>query len=317
MSSDRLAAIAVPAFGGDSPVRSDFPFASSFLTANGAEMHYVECGQGDPILLLHGNPASVYIWRNVIPLLSTKGRVVAVDLVGFGKSGKPDIEYRFKDHAAYLEAFIALQGLKNITLVMHDWGSGLGFDYAARHPDNVHALAFLEALLAPIPALERWPNQHVAEQFRRYRTPGVGWDLIVNQNDFVEKRLQEGIIRRLSDEELHYYREPFKEPKSRKPVWRWPNELPIDGTPHDVAEVQARYVKWLVRTNKPKMLLFASPGALTPDSVVRWARTTLSNLETIDLGPGIHNLQEDHPLEIGHAIATWLDRVNQAQGVHL
>lgn len=316
MSSDLSARMAVSTLRDDSPVGTDFPFASRFVTANDEKMHYIEYGQGDPILFLHGNPASIYIWRNVIPLLRTKGRVVAVDLVGFGKSGKPDIEYRFADHAAYLEAFIAALGLENITLVMHDWGSALGFDYAARHPNNVYALAFLEALLVPIPALERWPDQCAAEQFRRYRTPGVGWDLIVNQNGFVEKRLQEGIIRRLEEEELHHYREPFENPKSRKPIWRWPNELPIDGAPHDVAEIQARYLKWLMHTNKPKLLLFASPGALINESVVSWARTTLPNLETVDLGPGIHNLQEDHPLEIGQAIANWMDRINQAEGVH-
>jgi haloalkane dehalogenase len=274
-------------------------------------MHYVETGKGDPILLLHGNPTNVYIWRNIIPHLAKHGRVIAVDLIGFGKSDKPDIEYRFADHAAYLEAFIEKMELRNITLVMHDWGSALGFDYASRHENNVRALAFFEALLVPVPSLDAWPNQKSAEAFRLYRTPEVGWNLIVNENNFVEKRLQEGIIRPLSEQELQHYREPFLDRAARKPVWRWPNELPIAGEPADVAAVQMHYLMWLQKTEVPKLLIFAHPGALTTEPVVAWAKANLPNLNSVDIGAGIHNLQEDHPAEIGEGIAGWLEKFQQ------
>lgn len=296
-----------PVFGsGKRAPDSDFPYPSKYIEVRGAKMHYVESGSGHPILLLHGNPTNVYIWRNIIPHLTNYGRVIAVDLIGFGKSDKPDIEYRFVDHAAFLEGFIERMGLRNITLVLHDWGSALGFDYASRHPANVRALAFFEALLAPLPSLDQWPNQKAAQAFRLYRTPGVGWNLIVNENSFVEKRLQEGVIRQLSSRELDHYREPFRDPKTRKPIWRWPNELPIAGEPPDVAAIQMRYLAWLQKTEVPKLLVFAHPGALTPEPMVAWAKANLPNLETVDVGAGIHNLQEDHPVEIGEAIARWI-----------
>jgi haloalkane dehalogenase len=274
-------------------------------------MHYVETGNGDPILLLHGNPTNVYIWRNVIPHLVPYGRVVAVDLIGFGKSDKPDIDYRFADHAAYLQGFIERTGLANITLVLHDWGSALGFDYASRHAANIRGLAFFEALLLPLPSLDQWPNHGAADAFRLYRTPGVGWNLIINENSFVERRLQEGIIRQLSRRELDHYRRPFADPKARKPVWQWPNELPIAGEPADVSAVQLRYLAWLQHTQLPKLLIFAHPGALTPTPVVAWAKASLPNLVTVDIGAGLHNLQEDRPAEIGRAIARWIEHALQ------
>lgn len=299
--------MSLSAFGkSDCPSTADFSYPPKFIDVRGSRMHYVESGGGDPILLLHGNPTNVYIWRDIIPHFTKYGRVIAVDLIGFGKSDKPDIEYRFADHAAYLEEFITKMGLRNITLVLHDWGSVLGFDYASRHPTNVRALAFFEALLAPLPSLDQWPNQKAAQAFRLYRTAKVGWNLIVNENSFLEKRLQEGIIRQLSSCELDHYRQPFQDPRARKPVWRFPNELPIAGEPTDVAAVQLRYLTWLQKTEVPKLLIFANPGALTPEAMVIWAKANLRNLETVDVGAGIHNLQEDHASEIGQAIARWI-----------
>lgn len=295
--------------------KSDFPYVPRYAEVRGSKMHYVETGNGNPILLLHGNPTNVYIWRNIIPHLAKHGHVVAVDLIGFGKSGKPDIEYRFRDHAAFVEAFIEKLGLRNITLVMHDWGSALGFDYASRHPGNIRGLAFFEALLAPLPSLDQWPNQSVAEAFRRYRNPEVGWNLIVNENSFVENRLQEGIIRRLSKHEMDEYRRPFLDPRARKPVWRWPSELPIAGEPADVAAVQMRYLTWLQKTEVPKLLIFAHPGALTPEPMVERAKASLPNLQTAGIGAGIHNLQEDHPVAIGQAIASWIDQFERNASV--
>lgn len=306
--------IVTPALGNDSRSSGvDFLYSPKYIEVRGARMHYVESGIGNPILLLHGNPTSVYIWRNIIPLLAKHGRVIAVDLIGFGKSDKPAIDYRFSDHAAYLEGFIKKMGLRNITLVMHDWGSALGFDYASKHADNIRALVFFEALLVPLPSFDQWPNQTAAKAFRIYRTPQVGWDLIVNENNFVEKRLQEGIIRRLSEDELKHYRDPFLDRAARKPVWRWPNELPIAGEPADVAAIQMHYLAWLQKTRIPKLLIFAHPGALTPEPIVAWARTNLPKMQSVDIGHGIHNLQEDHPEEIGEAIVNWMESFQQSR----
>jgi haloalkane dehalogenase len=296
-------AMFTPALGTDSRSSSDdFPYSPKYIAVRGARMHYVQSGSGDPILLLHGNPTCVYIWRNIIPLLAKHGRVIAVDLIGFGKSDKPDIDDRFSDHAAYLEGFIEEMGLRNITLVVHDWGSALGFDYASQHENNVWAMAFFEALLVPLPGLDQWPNQTAAQAFRLYRTPQVGW---------------EGIIRRLSEGELKHYREPFVDRAARKPVWRWPNELPIAGEPAPVAAMQMHYLAWLQKTEVPKLLIFAHPGALTPEPIVAWAKANLRKLQSVDIGDGIHNLQEDHPAEIGQAIVNWMEKFQQPQTTRL
>ncbi len=217
-------------------ISADFPYESRYIEVHGAKLHYIDEGEGDPILFLHGNPTSSYLWRNVIPYLTPHGRCLALDLVGMGKSDKPDIDYRFFDHVRYVEGFIAALGLRNATLVVHDWGSALGFHYASRHEANVKAIAFMEAILMPLPSWEMLPEEARAA-FQAFRTPEVGRDLIVKQNMFVEQVLPGGILRALSEAELNRYREPFTDPASRKPVWRWPNEIPIAGKPADVAVV--------------------------------------------------------------------------------
>jgi len=211
-------------------ISPDFPYQSHYVDALGSKMHYIDEGTGDPILFLHGNPTSSYLWRNIIPHLGSLGRCVAPDLIGMGKSDKPDIEYRFFDHVKYVEGFIEKLGLRNITLVIHDWGSALGFHYASRHEKNIKAIAFMEAILMPIPGWEAMPDGS-AEMFRAFRTPEVGRDLIVNQNIFVEQVIPGSIVRKLTEAEMDHYREPFKDPATRKPVWRWPNEIPVAGEP--------------------------------------------------------------------------------------
>lgn len=290
--------------GTDDAISAQFPFKSRYVEVLGSKMHYVEEGSGDPILLVHGNPASSYIWRNIIPHLAFVGRVIAVDLIGFGRSDKPDIEYRFSDHAKYLEAFIEKLSLRDITLVLHDWGVSLGLDYARRHEANVKGIAFFEGLLAPLPPMEQWPPEHRAA-FEAYRSP-QGWDLLVNRNIFIEERLQQGVIRKLSPEEMNQYREPFREPASRKPIWRWTNELPVDGQPADVAKIQRDYLGWLQKAGPPKLLLYAQPGVLIPQQVVDWAKKELKDIKAVDVGKGLHNIQEDLPMEISAALAEWI-----------
>ena len=289
-------------------VSSDFPFASNYISVHDSKMHYIDEGEGDPILFLHGNPTSSYLWRNVIPHLSSLGRCIAPDLIGMGKSDKPDIEYRFFDHANYLEGFIEQMGLKNITLVIHDWGSGLGFHYAMRHEDNVKAIAFMEAILAPVPSWEMFPAS-AREMFQSFRTSDVGWNVIVNENFFIEQVLPNSVVRDLTETEMNHYREPYLEVSSRKPLWRWPNEIPIEGDPADVLEAVVAYNQKLQQSQLPKLLLYATPGALLTAPLVEWCRHSLTNLDAVDIGAGIHFVQEDNPHGIGEAIANWVQQL--------
>ncbi len=289
-------------------ISAEFPFESRFLEVLGSRLHYVDEGEGDPVLFLHGNPTSAYLWRNIIPHVTGCARAIAVDLIGMGKSEKPDIEYRFIDHVKYVEGFIEKMGLENITLVIHDWGSALGFHYASQNEENVKGLAFMEAILAPVPTWDHFPAG-ARHQFRAFRTPDVGWELIVEQNVFVEQVLPGAVVRPLTQEEMDHYREPFLDPSSRKPVWRWPNEIPIEGEPSDVAELVGRYSAWLRETEIPKLLFYATPGALLGEAGVSRARENLENLEVVHIGPGIHFLQEDNPHLIGEKLAEWYRRL--------
>jgi len=275
------------------------------VDVHGSGMYYVEEGEGAPVVFLHGNPTSSYLWRNVIPHVSGAARCIAPDLIGMGRSAKPDIDYRFFEHARYLEAFIEALGLGDVVLVLHDWGSGLGFDWARRHADRVRGLAIMEAILMPVPSWDVFP-EGAREMFQAFRTPEVGWDLIAKQNVFVEQVLPGSVVRKLGDEEMDAYRAPFPDEASRTPVWRWPNEIPVEGEPADVAEAVGAYSAWLQETEVPKLLFVATPGALIPAPMVEWARSALPNLEVVELGEGIHYLQEDHPDEIGRGIARWL-----------
>lgn len=282
----------------------EFPFKSKFIAIHGSKIHYVEEGAGDPILFLHGNPTSSYLWRNIIPYVTPYGRAIAMDLIGMGRSDKPDIEYRFFDHVKYVEGFIEKIGLKNITLVVHDWGAALGFYYAMRHESNFKGLAFMEAIFMPVPTWNEFPADF-RQVIQAFRTPQVGWDMIVNQNMFVEQVLPGAIVRKLTEEEMNHYRDPYKDPASRKPVWRWPNELPISGEPADVVEAINAYNQWLQNSAVPKLLFYGTPGAIGPAPVVAWCRERLKNLKVVDVGNGIHYLQEDNPHLIGSELAMW------------
>jgi haloalkane dehalogenase len=289
-------------------ISADFPYPSHYLEVHGSNLHYLDEGAGDPILFLHGNPTSSYLWRNIIPYVTPLGRGIALDLIGMGKSDKPDIEYRFFDHVQYVEGFIEKLRLKNLTLVIHDWGSALGLHYAMRHEETIKGIALMEAILLPVPSWEAFPAG-AREMFQAFRTPEVGWDLIVNQNLFVEQVLPGAIVRTLTEEEMNHYREPFTGPQYRKPLWRWPNELPIEGHPADVVEVVATYNARLQQSDLPKLLFYATPGAIMQAPVVEWCRQNLNNLKTVDIGPGIHFLQEDNPHLIGSELANWYKRL--------
>lgn len=283
-------------------ISAEFSFESKFIEILGSKIHYIDEGEGEPILFLHGNPTSSYLWRNIIPHLIPHGRCIAPDLIGMGKSDKPDIEYRFFDHVKYLETFIQKLGLEAVTLVIHDWGGALGFYYAMRHEENVKGIAFMEPVFTP-----QWVvnSDEARDLFKAFRTPDLGWKLIVEKNLFVEGVLPNSVVRGLTEEEMTHFREPFLDPASRKPIWRWPNELPMDGEPTDVFEAVTAFNEWTKTSKTPKLLFYAQPGAIFPEEVVEWCRDNLSNLETVDIGPGSHFIQEDNPHLIGSETARW------------
>ena len=228
-------------------ISSEFPYEPRFVEILGSKMHYVEKGEGDPVLFLHGQPTSSYLWRNVMPHVEGQGRVIAPDNIGFGKSDQPDLDYVFADHYRYIEGFIEALDLRNITLVVHDWGSGLGLHYARQHPGNVKGIVLMESILAPVmPAksYEALPKE-LADFFRMVRDPVKGSKLLIDENYFVEGALPSFIIRDLDKAAHDYYRQPFLERSSRKQVNQWPNEMPIGGSPAEVAEVVSAYNAWL------------------------------------------------------------------------
>lgn len=280
-----------------------------------SEMAYREAGSADaPVaLFLHGNPTSSYIWRNIIPVVAEVAHCVAPDLIGFGQSGKPDMAYRFEDHVRYLDAFIAKAGIGSAYLVVQDWGTALAFHLAARRPDFVRGLAFME-FIRPIPTWDEFLRGSAAREiFRKFRTPGEGEKLILEGNAFVERVLPGSMLRKLTDKEMAVYRAPFPTPQSRRPTWRFPNELPIAGEPADVYATLERAHVALASSTYPKLLFAGDPGALvTPAFAERFA-DKLRDCRLVKLGSGVHFLQEDHPEAIGRSVAAFIANV-EGQG---
>lgn len=276
-------------------------------TINGREMAWVEKGTGDPIVFLHGNPTSSYLWRNVIPHLETMGRCIAPDLIGMGDSQKlenpgPD-SYRFVEHRDYLDALLTHIGVtENVTLVVHDWGSALGFDWANRHRDAVFGIAYMEAIVRPI-SWDDWPEQS-QPIFKGLRSP-AGDELVLDRNAFVELILPGSIKRDLMDHEMAEYRRPFETPgEDRRPTLTWPRQIPIDGEPAEVVEIVQSYADWLSASDIPKLFIDADPGAILVGDQREFCRQWPNQTEVTV--PGIHFVQEDSPDEIGTAIADWL-----------
>lgn len=296
-------------------ISPDFSFRAHYAKVNGSTMHYVDEGEGDPILFLHGNPTSSYLWRNIIPYALPHGRAIAVDLIGMGKSDKPDIDFRFTTHAEYLEAFIDELKLTKIMLVVHDWGSALGMDYARRNPDRIKGIVFMEALVPPAMPIPSYAAMGAgAEFFRNVRTPGVGEKMVLQNNVFIESVLPDmGIARSLSNEERQAYRAPFPTPESRKPMLVWPREVPVAGEPADVLKIIESNGAWLHATDIPKLMFYAEPGALGGPKVAAYFAENLANIETNYVGPGYHYIQEDHPHMIGRELADWLRRNNKKE----
>ena len=284
-------------------ISSDFPFESRYLNVRGSKIHYIDEGQGDPILFLHGNPTSSYLWRNIIPHLTDHARCIAPDLIGMGKSDKPKLDYRFFTHYSYIEAFIEQLGLENVTLVIHDWGSGIGFHYAHLHEQNVKGIAFMEAIINTI-TWEEMPGEF-RRAFRMLRTPVLGWFMASVMNGFVKQLLPQTIVRKLKPEEMAAYKAPYPTIGSRKPVRQWPLEVPISGKPADVHEAVKAYNAWLQQSSIPKLFFHAKPGAVIRKRQTEWVKENLPNTTSVDIGSGIHFVQEDHPHTIGEELQKW------------
>ncbi|KAL7813398.1 alpha/beta-hydrolase [Trichoderma gracile] len=291
------------------PISSAFPYEKQSVEVLGSRMAYVDVGSsssGSVVVFLHGNPTSSYLWRNIFPHVAKNSRCVVPDLIGFGDSDKVSgLEYRIRDHQRYIDAFLdAVLPTERISLVIHDWGSALGLDWASRHHDRVAGLALMEW----ITTVNSWASRDMVFQdhFQKFRTPGLGRSLIMEQNFFVDTLLPMGVVRGLTEEEMVHYRRPFLKVEDREPVWRFPNEIPIEGHPEDVWEKAQRYTSWLLASDLPKLFFWVKPGTfVTEEDFVR-LRGAMKNVKTVFLGRGTHFVQEDYPHTIGQEIVEWM-----------
>ncbi len=290
-----------------SEVIRQVPVLDSFLS-------HREQGSGAPMVFLHGNPTSSYVWRNVLPRLADRRRCIAPDLAGMGRSGKPAIGYRFQDHARYLDAWFAALALRDVVLVGYDWGGVLALDWAGRHPERVRGVVLFETLLQPL----HWSDYPArgAALFRTLRTPGAGEQLALDENGFLPASLGNGVKRGLAERDRAEYYAPYPDAASRRPLLQWTRELPIDGEPADVMEVLARNAAWLEASPAvPKLLLtFDGAGLSNAPAVVAWAQRAIPGLDVVPLGPAGHHAPEDAPQEIAGAIGAWLDRTKNQGG---
>ncbi len=282
--------------------------SKKYIEVLGKRMACVEMGEGDPIVFQHGNPTSSYLWRNIMPHIQGLGRCIALDLIGMGDSEKLEDSgsdrYTFLEHRRYFDAALQALGVTdNVTFVIHDWGSALGFDWCYRHRDRVRGICHMESIVCPIAGWDDWPEA-ARGVFQGFRSP-AGDDLVLEKNVFVERVLPGSILRQLSEEEMNVYRRPFAEPgEGRRPTLSWPRQIPIAGEPAEVVEIVQAYADWLQISDVPKLFINADPGAILTGRQLEFCRSWPNQTEvTVS---GIHFLQEDSPDEIGQAIVNWL-----------
>ncbi|HAD44833.1 MAG TPA: haloalkane dehalogenase [Alcanivorax sp.] len=288
-------------------ISDQMPYQKHFQDVDGKRIAYVDQGEGDPIVLLHGNPTSSYLWRNVIPELVGSGRVIAPDLIGQGDSEKLPVSdgpgrYGFLTAYHYLDGLLAALGLdRDVTLVVHDWGSGLGFHWASQHPDAVKAIAYMEAIVMPM-TWDDWPEaaRGIFQGFRSEK----GEDLILKRNMFVEAVLPGSVLRGLTDVEMAHYRRPFELEEDRQPTLNWPREIPMEGEPPEMIRLVENYGRWLAASPIPKLFVNAEPGSILIGRQREFCRSWPNQTEVTVTGS--HFLQEDSPVEIGQAVARWL-----------
>ena len=280
------------------------------ISINGKHLAYTESGSGDPIVFLHGNPTSSYLWRNITPYLESQGRCVCIDLIGMGDSDKLDNpdenSYRFEEHYHYINTAIeSLTNGENITFVLHDWGSALGFNWCYHNPELVKGIAYMEAIVKEM-TWEDWSDE-AKGIFQGFRSD-AGESLVLEKNYFVERVLPGSIIRKLSEEEMEEYRRPFiNEGEDRRPTLSWPREIPINNHPENVCAIVNRYAEWMLTNDLPKLFINAEPGAITTGRIRDFCRSWKNQTEiTVK---GIHFIQEDSPDEIGNAISSWYKNI--------
>jgi haloalkane dehalogenase len=291
-----------------STISAEDPHPRKRVAVEDSEIAYVDTGGSGPIaVFLHGNPTSSYLWRNVIREVSPFARCLAPDLIGMGDSGESSSGYRFVDHRRYLDAwFDAVVGAQPVFLVIHDWGSALGFHWAHRHAEQIKGIAYMEAIVRPLESWDDWAEP-ARKIFQAIRSP-AGEDIILKKNVFIERILPASIMRKLSEEEMNRYRKRFAEPgESRRPTLTWPRQIPIGGEPKDVHDIAAAYAAWLQTSDSPpKLFIDADPGIVLIGSQREFARS-LPNQESITV-KGLHFIQEDSPAEIGKAVASFVQK---------
>ena len=282
--------------------------AKRFIEVDGRLMEYVEMGEGSPIVFQHGNPTSSYLWRNVMPMLAHRGRCVALDLIGMGDSDKlidpgPG-SYTYAEQRQYFDKALAALGVgDDVVLIVHDWGSALGFDWAQRHPQSVRGICYMEAIVRPL-AWDEFPDRSRGI-FQGFRSE-AGEGMVLENNLFVERVLPGSVLRELSEEEMSVYRRPFTEPgEGRRPTLTWPRQIPIEGEPADVTDIVETYAEWLEKSQIPKLFINAEPGALLTGAQREFCRRWPNQHEVTVRGS--HFIQEDSPTEIGTAINAWLE----------
>lgn len=291
---------------------ADFPFEMKTKEILGQSMAYVDEGSGDPVVFFHGNPTSSYLWRNIIPAVTGTHRAIAADMIGMGQSAKPaNLAYTYDDHAAHLHGLLDALDLQNATLVLHDWGGALGFDWAMQNPDRVKAIAFMETIAPPaMPFASYEAMGEFGELFKAWRTPGVGEKMILEDNMFINEILGKiAVATPLDAPTLAHYNSYYANAAQRAPLLEWPRQVPIGGEPARTTALTNEIAKYLTTSEIPKLLFHVTPGAIMPPDAVKWLQANVPNLSTIHLGPGAHFIQEDYPVEIGQGLADWLKQI--------
>lgn len=282
----------------------------ALITVLDSTMYYEDAGAGTPIVFLHGNPTSSYLWRHVLSRMGTLGHCLAPDLIGMGHSGKPDILYRFADHARYLDAWFDALELDGVVLVGHDWGGALAFDWASRHPGRTRGMAFMETIVRPM-TWEDFPAS-ARPRYEALRSPGTGEIKVLDENFFIEQALRATVLTGLSDEDHEAYRAPYPTRESRRPLLEWPRAMPINGEPADIVARIEAYDAWLARSEGvPKLLLTFEGSAETlmiGAEMTAWCAANIAGLEIESCGPARHVAPEDQPDAIAAAITAWMDR---------
>jgi haloalkane dehalogenase len=292
-------------------ISADPRYTKKFATIKGKKMAYIDEGEGDPIVFLHGNPTSSYLWRNVMPHLAGQGRLIAPDLIGMGDSEKlensgPD-RYTFVEHREYLDGLLSEIGVaENVVFVIHDWGSALGFDWANRHREAVQGIAYMEAIVRPIPSWDTWPEK-ARSIFQAFRSE-AGESVVLEKNVFVERVLPGSVLRGLTEAEMAVYLKPFANPgEDRRPTLTWPRQIPIEGEPADVTAIVDDYANWLKNSDVAKLFINADPGSILIGGQRDFCRTWPNQTEVTVAGS--HFIQEDSPDEIGAAISAFVSKL--------